>query len=47
VSGRGRRRLGKTETYRVRAVTALVGAVQIQVMLADAVELDEQAWRAA
>ncbi|MBV8993153.1 MAG: hypothetical protein JO287_05505 [Pseudonocardiales bacterium] len=35
-------RLGGVEAYRVRLVNALLGAVQTQAMLADAVELDEQ-----
>jgi hypothetical protein len=42
-------RLGRTEAYRVRLVNARLGAVQTQAMLADAVDLDEQAryasWR--
>ena len=40
-------RLGGTDAYRVRIVNALLGAVQTQAMLADAVELDEEARHAA
>jgi len=40
-------RSGGTEAYRVRLVNALLGAVQTQAMLADAVELDEDARHAA
>jgi hypothetical protein len=40
-------RLGGAEAYRVRLVNALLGAVQTQAMLADAVELDEEARNAA
>ena len=40
-------RLGGAEAYWVRLVNALLGAVQTQVMLADAVELDEEARQAA
>ncbi|MBV9141546.1 MAG: hypothetical protein JO115_11610 [Pseudonocardiales bacterium] len=40
-------RLGGTDAYRVRMVNALLGAVQTQAMLADAVGLDEEARHAA
>jgi Family of unknown function (DUF6245) len=40
-------RLGGAEAYRVRLVNALLGAVQTQAMLADAVDLYEQARHAA
>jgi hypothetical protein len=39
--------LGGTDAYRVRLVNALLGGVQTQAMLADAVELDEEARHAA
>jgi hypothetical protein len=42
-------RLGGADAYRVRLVNALLGAVQTQAMLADAVDLDDEArhvaWR--
>lgn len=40
-------RLGGADAYRVRMVNALLGAVQAQAVLADAVPLDEQARDAA
>ncbi|MDH6129777.1 DUF6245 family protein [Kitasatospora sp. GP82] len=40
-------RLGGPDAYPVRMVNALLGAVQTEAMLADAVELDEEARHAA